>query len=130
MCGLHLLGKLRLLLKEIHKCGTDEHSCLDLNPLLAEYLGLTTCNLIHQAKPSALKVSHNFFLMIDIGSSSEFLCISKMAPLLTYIKGCRFMCRINNVARRTVSIFLDMSFPHKPVEHESIKFHALHFIHL
>ena len=44
---MRLLEKLRLRLKEIHKCGTDEDRCLDSNPLLPEYLGLTTRNPIH-----------------------------------------------------------------------------------
>ena len=55
----------------------------------------------------------------------KFLCISKMAPLLTYIKGCLFMCQIDNVTRGTILIFLDMS----PFLINLLSMNSFNFIH-
>ena len=64
--------------------------------------------------------------MTDIGNSSEFLGFSKMALLLTYVKGFVFMCRIDNVTTRgtVLMCFRYVSLPHKLVELEFMQFHS------
>ena len=59
-------------------------------------------HVILSTKPNhqLLKVSHNFFSSLIQATVLKFLCISRMAPLnLTCIKGCLFMCRIENVTK-------------------------------